>query len=554
MNKFIKPAISAALAISIGISSIGVYGGNSKFFVDVNESSYSWASDYVDIIASRQIASGVGDNRFDPGSPIKRGDFAVFLDRTFNFTLGNPLAVIYVDISEDDYYYQSIINGYVAGAITDKYNYYPEDSITRIDAIKMIYNALNVQNLIGSNLSNTISMYSDSNLILNEIDKIAVGTLSKIGIISGNNGMLYPNDTLTRAEMAVVFAKTALYVDEARAKIEEDNAAKLEQQIEDERADVVVEDDVENIKSGNVDSPIVIDSGNTVAIHDVTIDIPNQETNAINISNGSDVTFVDSTLRNNSAQSAILLSDDSSIDVENVSVECSGTEAVKLERGSSLDAENMSLKVSGTSVLSMEEGTSATLNGGTIRATGNYTDIFSIVSDIENSRDKVYLNLNDISIDNTRINLLGIRESDADITIKDSDISVYKLINSPYDRKNIQTNGNNITLTIEGSNVRGDIDIDNKTSLSMYILEDGVFNGFINKDLYSTDVNIYLTYDGRLELMSDIYVNDFVTEDGYFNNIVDNGFNIYYDDTREANSYLYSEEYNLTYGGRLLPQ
>ena len=41
--------------------------GNSIYFSDVNKNSYGWSAQFVDDIASRKIASGVGNNKFNPG-------------------------------------------------------------------------------------------------------------------------------------------------------------------------------------------------------------------------------------------------------------------------------------------------------------------------------------------------------------------------------------------------------------------------------------------------------------------------------------------------------
>ena len=61
--------------------------GNSIYFSDVNKNSYGWSAQFVDDIASRKIASGVGNNKFNPGGTITRGDFAIFLSKTFELKL-----------------------------------------------------------------------------------------------------------------------------------------------------------------------------------------------------------------------------------------------------------------------------------------------------------------------------------------------------------------------------------------------------------------------------------------------------------------------------------
>lgn len=579
MNKIIKPALAATLALSIGLGSTGAFAGDSRFFSDVNDNSYGWASDYVDQIAAKGIASGIGDNKFAPESLIKRGDFAVFLNKTMGYRDASGDLFIIIDVPEDSYYYQSVINCKYNGAITDTNNFYPESYITRIAAINMIYNALTNAGMVGSYATTDVAKFADRADLLNVKDTISAGTLANIGIISGNSdGNLYPNDTLTRAEMAVVIAKTSEYVDAKNLEFAEKKKAEEQQKLEDSKPTVdETDENVTQLKSGNIDTSVVVDTGKSVIVDDVTIKIDNQDADALTITKGTDITLKDSSIRS-VKNTAVSVKEKSKLTADNVTVVAEEASAVSLDSDSELSADQLYITSNGLSSI-VTKGGNVSLSNSTIKSTGataieatagaiiNITgsaientvkgiNLFSIVSDPADSDVAAELNIKDSTITNEKGYFVYLRESLANIVIENTDIKVARFINSAFDKKAIQENGNNINVTIKDSKVEGDIYMDHKSELTLNIQDGGSFKGFIDPELYSENINIRLSKGGRLELMGDIYVKDFVMEnfDVTFDNIIDNGFNIYYDDTQEANYELFSDTWDLPYGGKLLPK
>lgn len=555
MNKFIRSAMATFLILSMSFGSVQTFADNSKFFVDVNDNSFGWAASYVDEIASKGIASGVGNNMFAPASQIKRGDFAVFLDKTFKLDMADDTIFSLVDVSKDEYYYQSVVNCKAAKVITDKFNYSPEEYITRLDAIKMIYNALNEQKLLNNKVSNSISMYNDNADILNAMDKIAVGTLTNIEIINGSSdGNLYPNATMTRAEMAVIFAKTSEYVDNAKAEIvlkKEEDKQKAEEEAQAKHEE---SDEKAQITSGNINESTVIDSGKKVNVDDVTIKIDNQNEDALTIKNGSDVTLKDSSITSN-GYSALTISDDAKLTLDNVYISAGSSGAINAKEGTNVSVEKLKVNVSdGGAVISAAAGAVISVIDTEINNSSKSGAVFKIVSDPNDSKKAVEFNLTNTDIDNGGGSLFYLRESIANIFIDNSDIEAYKFIESPYDRKNVQEIGNDVIVTITESEVKGDIDIDHKTKLTLDIQKNGSYRGVINKEGYAENVNVKLSADGKLELLADLYVEELIVEDFYFDNVIDNGYNIYYNDMLEANSSLFSDTYNMPYGGQVLPK
>lgn len=199
------------LSAFIAVQSIGVYSvfaaNTSKYFSDVNEINYGWAADYVDYIAENDIATGVGNGLYEPGKNIKKGDFAILVDKTFALERND-------NVLGGEYYSQAIANCSKSGIIANANTYEPAQDITRIEAICMIYNALRNCGIYTGNIDiNKISVFSDNNLIIGANEKNASIALYDLGIISGDNEhRLNPDATMTRAEMAVVFAKLNRYI------------------------------------------------------------------------------------------------------------------------------------------------------------------------------------------------------------------------------------------------------------------------------------------------------------------------------------------------------
>lgn len=579
MNKYIKPALSVALAVAMGFGSVQAFAGNSIYFADVNDDNYGWAAESVDLIASKGIATGVGNNMYAPQSLIKRGDFAILLDKTFQFTQYPDTLFNMIDVTPDKYYYQSIVNGKFSGAIKDEHYYRPDAYITRLEAIKMIYNAFEVQKLISSKTSSAVGMYSDYAEIKNIADQIAVGTLTNMGIIVGSDdGMLHPNDNLTRAEMAVIFAKTSNSADEAKANLKAEEENKKQQEIEDSMAkeDKDESSDTTLVASGNVNKPMVIDSGKNYEAHDITLGIDAQDSDAMTITNGSNVKLKKSSIKTTD-YAGIKMSDKSTLNLDNVSVVANNASAIISDGESTISAkdltvssdaitslilgpskadfDNLKVNTNDAAALSLSAGAEVNIDQADLSIDSNKSySLIDIVSKPEDSTKQTQLNIKDGTFNNHSGSLFNIRESKVNIELDNCTADISSVLNLVNDRKNAQEEGNEIYITLKNSQIVGDIKVDNKTKLTLDLQYGSSFKGFIDPDMNSEDINIKLSGDCQLELLGDTYVNYMGIEDFNFNNINDNGFNIFYNDANSENDELYADTYTLAYGGQLLPR
>ena len=313
--------------------------GNSMYFSDVNQNSYGWSAQFVDDIASRKIASGVGNNKFNPGGTITRGDFAIFLSKTFELKEASKIAFGYVDVDENSYYHQYIINCTGNGIFDNSNTFFPDSPITRGDAMLYIYRGLLNQNYILGNGTTDCSMYSDSDT-LNSVElQLAAGTLTKMGIVSGSNGKLNINDTMTRAEMATIFSKTCSYIDTAKEMLADKEQAKKDKEEADKNAEQEIQGN--DYKKTTVTESKAYD-GEDASFTNCTIDFASQKDSVLKMANGTLGVF-GSTVKSY-GYDAIVVSDNGRANVENSTVSASEANTLNIDSTSKVTLKDSTIK------------------------------------------------------------------------------------------------------------------------------------------------------------------------------------------------------------------
>lgn len=588
MKKYIISLAAIAMAMSTVTVSVAA-DGDSKYFLDVNSNNYGWAVEYVDYVASNGIASGVGNNMYAPGSNIERGDFAVLVNKTFTFKEAKLETYALKDVSEDSYYAQAIANCYGAKVATDIGMYYPENDITRIDAIVMIYRALQFANCVGGNLSTDTSMFNDSSLLTTVERQAAVGTLHKIGIINGDDtGALNPNSTMTRAEMAVVFTNVDKYVDEytvyANQKAEEDEVKKAEEEVKkaEEEKEIAKTEESRDYSGETVNETISATSGGTISVDNCYVNVTSKD--GISADNESEID-VNKTSTVAIGGNAVIATNDSVIKLNSGSVKGTNGVGVRAESGAEITIDGTKISADGTSpqyAVSANAGNVSIKNttvsagdksGGILVSNGSTLDLDNVTIDATTGTGKAtYAGVVDIKSTNDEESVIDIenatitnktgaafyvRESDVTINLNGNNnkINTAMLINSPNIVKESQDRGNNITLNLkDGAIIQNTrIVIDPKTVLDINIGDNCSLGGQIDTEVLGY-VNIYMEQNATLELNSDLYLDALVDDYNLdFSNIVDNGFNIYYNQDNSENDWLDMKTYDLVLGGQLIP-
>lgn len=176
-----------------------------KTFKDID--SVKWAKKSIEVMASKGIISGYGDNIFSPAVNISRADYLVLLIKTLELTA--DFNDNFDDVIAGTYYYEAVgiakKLGIVEGSGNNLFN--PEESITRQDMIVLTTKALKrFKGLKDANNSSVLDKFSDKG----EIAGYAVESLAVMveeGFILGNGDTLNPRGKTTRAEAAVLLYK-----------------------------------------------------------------------------------------------------------------------------------------------------------------------------------------------------------------------------------------------------------------------------------------------------------------------------------------------------------
>ena len=176
---------------------------NKVSFNDVPAS--AWYRGAVSFIAAREITSGSGNGNYSPDAKLTRGEFIVLMMRAYGISPDTNPADNFAD-SGNTYY-----TGYLAAAKrlgissgVGNNRYAPGRDITRQEMFSLIYSILKVSGQLPQGDSGkSLSSFSDAGQI-DSWAKNAMTLLVETGTIGGNNGMLTPKSTATRAEMAQV--------------------------------------------------------------------------------------------------------------------------------------------------------------------------------------------------------------------------------------------------------------------------------------------------------------------------------------------------------------
>ena len=179
----------------------------SNYFTDMG--SYGWATAAVDFLYENKVVSGTGSGKYSPSDPITRGNFLVMLDQAFGFPSASGHA--FSDVPDSAYYAQAIQRGYALGVVSGYPDgtFHPNEAVTREAAAAMLYQAMRASGWsIGSPNESALYGFSD----WQSVSAYARGPMSVLvqnGLLSGDDkGWLLPGQTMTRAEMAVVLART----------------------------------------------------------------------------------------------------------------------------------------------------------------------------------------------------------------------------------------------------------------------------------------------------------------------------------------------------------
>ncbi|MBQ2697235.1 MAG: S-layer homology domain-containing protein, partial [Clostridia bacterium] len=166
---------------------------------------HTWAEPAIEFLYRYNIVQGTGDNSFGPGISIRRGDFVLMLHRAFDF--GDAGTYSFADVPMDSYYAAAIAAAQERGVVKgdDLGSFRPQNTMTRQDAMVMLYRAMNAAGSpIPMASASVLSGYQDSAAVSDYATE-AVSAMVAQGIVTGDtDGRLNPHMLITRAEMAMI--------------------------------------------------------------------------------------------------------------------------------------------------------------------------------------------------------------------------------------------------------------------------------------------------------------------------------------------------------------
>lgn len=186
----------------------------SSTFTDV-AGIFKWAADSVDFLYSNGVTTGTSKTTYGPKQNIKRGDFVLMLYRAFGLSKYDSAASAtanFSDVKSDAYYASAIkVARYLEIAQGNGKTFSPESSITREEALALIYRTLNKT---GWKLNHKGTASYTSFKDTNKVSSYAVDCMKYFvssGVVVGSGGKLNPKQYITRAEMAVTLHRVLTY-------------------------------------------------------------------------------------------------------------------------------------------------------------------------------------------------------------------------------------------------------------------------------------------------------------------------------------------------------
>jgi len=162
-----------------------------------------WARVYAEQLATMGIVTGVTPTEYDPERMMSRGDYMLMLYRAAGLPEVDEIAS-FDDVPQDAYYAKAIAWAKNAGiAEGDEGNeFMPQSPLTRQDAFTFTYRILDVlEKQYTDGTQEDINGFPDADTLV-EYAIIPTATLINLGIVEGMDGLLSPDTTLTRGQMA----------------------------------------------------------------------------------------------------------------------------------------------------------------------------------------------------------------------------------------------------------------------------------------------------------------------------------------------------------------
>ncbi len=572
-------ALALAAAMVLGGSNVFAAGG-SRYFTDVNDNSYGWAGTAVDYLYEKNIASGVGSGKYSPESEIKRCDFIILVNKAFNLTPFNDMVANFNDINKDDYFYDAVVNAKGAGIIKTDYAFYPRQPIIRGDAMQMLYTALDKGGYISA-ASTDLSMYTDEAEVKDINSRLALGTLTQMGIISGDNGKIKYAETMSRAEMAMIFYKALNYMEnnkpsEKPVVTEKPEVQKPEQPAEDteskeNKGNVLSEQELKEtvVIDGNeitgIDNAKVRLSGSSVNSVEVAADVKTEINNALiqAMGVGSNGVFIDrdssvementQLTAGNNDTSGVKGGDSTKVVITGGKVIVDGNRATGVKTTGKADISETEFNVSKGSAVTAEVDGEITVENAVLNGSDVVNGLFYATTEKGEDKGRTEINVKNCEITGDRKTTLFYADnSDLKATLENCDVKqVSKLVDCGSTSGAKGSGSNDITIDLINQELTADVECDEISRLTINLKNGSHLIAAVNSRDSADYIEINVEKGSVLELVENSYIHVLKYDDIY--DIHEQGRVIYYDEDDPENRFMQFDDYPLANGGYMAP-
>lgn len=164
----------------------------------------SWAKQAVAAMAARDLVQGTSSDNFSPAVPMSRADLTASLLKVLELKATAESGAGFSDVGNHAEHFKELAAAKQLGIVTGyaDNSFKPDSTISRQEMMVIAARALKSAG-IAAHGSGTLDAYADAERI-SAYAKDSLEALLKYGVVNGKNGRLAPDDTLTRAEAAVI--------------------------------------------------------------------------------------------------------------------------------------------------------------------------------------------------------------------------------------------------------------------------------------------------------------------------------------------------------------
>jgi len=212
IGEMIQPGVFQA-AMGFGrTGSIIISAGGRSTVVNVEIAGFAdmqshWGREYAQFLASEGVTRGVTPTEFGPERDMLRADFILMLHRAAGGPIPSEITS-FADIPTDAYFAEAMAWAMEVGIVggSPETLFSPREPITRASAFTFTYRALSHMGIeIESGTGEDLEPFPDA-VDVGDFAVVPTATLIRLGIVEGSNGLLIPDSTLTRVQMAKVLA------------------------------------------------------------------------------------------------------------------------------------------------------------------------------------------------------------------------------------------------------------------------------------------------------------------------------------------------------------